>query len=657
MTSFSDLYSGPEPAFILHGNHTQNDHRINLRAGVLSMIYENGSLRYISAGGIELIRMICSSVRDRDWLTLEPVITGEKFDIKPDSFRIEYNCLYRSSEIEFSALYTIIGDPDSTLIFRFEGEALNTFEKSRIGFCILHPLEGNKGNPCLITHSDGSTETLEFSVFISPDQLFTDIKAMRWNIKGSECILNFSGEVFETEDQRNWTDASYKTYCTPLSVPYPVKVMKGEKISQRIGFRAEAAGAEKKADSEEIILTIDPLLSFDIPLIGIGHSTRQSPLTINETEILRNLAFNHYRADIYLFSAGWTREADLAAREAVALNYSLELALFFDNNFPRQIEEFTGWLATRKPAISVISILHKSQAVTPHELLNNASPKLKQILPDVMIACGTNANFAQLNRNVPEAAFADMLCYSIHPQEHASDNTTLVENLQAQACSVESARQFTHGKAIWISPVNLQRRFNANIENYETPVSGDRYPPQADSRIMSLFGACWTAGSLKYLGESGVKGITYFETAGERGIIQGDYDSRWPDHFKTKRGMIFPVYHLFSWLLNDRSFRLISCISTRPLEVDCLALSNGEQIKLSLVNFSSQEKKVDLRGVSGEIRFKRLNAESFFEAAADPGWIEKDWDSGFNPVEPIGLEPYSLNFIEGYIINHRSCTE
>lgn len=32
-------------------------------------------------------------------------------------------------------------------------------------------------------------------------------------------ISEFEGDVFEMEDQRNWTDASYKTYCTPWGCP------------------------------------------------------------------------------------------------------------------------------------------------------------------------------------------------------------------------------------------------------------------------------------------------------------------------------------------------------------------------------------------------------------------------------------------------------
>lgn len=36
------------------------------------------------------------------------------------------------------------------------------------------------------------------------------------------------------EDQRNWTDASYKTFCTPLHLPYPVRVRKGVRIDQAV---------------------------------------------------------------------------------------------------------------------------------------------------------------------------------------------------------------------------------------------------------------------------------------------------------------------------------------------------------------------------------------------------------------------------------------
>ena len=39
------------------------------------------------------------------------------------------------------------------------------------------------------------------------------------------------------EDQRNWTDASFKTYSTPLRIPYPVEVAPGQDPVQAVTMR------------------------------------------------------------------------------------------------------------------------------------------------------------------------------------------------------------------------------------------------------------------------------------------------------------------------------------------------------------------------------------------------------------------------------------
>ncbi len=40
------------------------------------------------------------------------------------------------------------------------------------------------------------------------------------------------GEVFEMEDQRNWTDASFKTYCRPLALPIPYRLEPSTPVRQ-----------------------------------------------------------------------------------------------------------------------------------------------------------------------------------------------------------------------------------------------------------------------------------------------------------------------------------------------------------------------------------------------------------------------------------------
>ena len=221
------------------GTSEEESARVPLKAGKLNMVYSNGTLRLISAGNNELIRMIYAAVRDREWLNVTPVIGDEKIIIREESFLITVKCLYQSPDINFSAGYSIEGKQDNSITISMEGVALEKFEKNRIGFCVLHPAESCAGRSCTIEHSDGSTEQSFFPEDISPDLVFRDIRSMTWLEDRIRCRIDFDGDIFETEDQRNWTDASFKTYSTPLSVPYPVTVDKNTRIYQKVIFRAE----------------------------------------------------------------------------------------------------------------------------------------------------------------------------------------------------------------------------------------------------------------------------------------------------------------------------------------------------------------------------------------------------------------------------------
>jgi hypothetical protein len=273
---------------------------------------------------------------------------------------------------------------------------------------------------------------------------------------------------------------------------------------------------------------------------------------------------------------------------------------------------------------------------------------IKKILPEIKAGAGTNANFAQVNRDRPSSPYMDNVSYSIHPQEHAGDNLTLVENLQAQASTVESAKNFSGGRGIWISPVNIQRRFNANTENFEQPAENDSFPPQIDSRLLSLFGACWIAGSIKYICESGAQGVTYLETVGERGIFQGDFPSRWPKEFPSKEGMIFPVYHVFGFIRGCKSYSVIKTESKETLAVESLMLSNGNDFKMILINFTSVDKIVIIDNVNKgrKLYIRQLNSETFEEAVTDTDWLINTPADVIYSNDKLLLKPFSISFID-----------
>ncbi|HUX97019.1 MAG TPA: hypothetical protein VMV47_14885 [Bacteroidales bacterium] len=633
------------------GGHIQKP-AVRVQAGTLSMLYENGSIRYISAGKNEIIRMVYSAVRDREWLSVKPVITSEWIERSSDSFRIEYKCNYITSEIEFAASYIIEGKPDNTITFILEGEAKSTFEKNRIGFCVLHPVEGLADKSCIITHTDGSIEPSSFPAYINPQQLFTDIRSMKWTRGELDCFIEFSGDIFETEDQRNWTDASFKTYSTPQSLPAPVKVNKGDLISQKVIFRAENPVRNFTQENGIINISLTTESSVPLPKIGVGRSTRNIPLEEDEIVVLRNIKFDHYRCNLYLFNPDWEQTADKSMEEALKLGYLLELALFFDDEYRNQSESFVRWIDKSGAVPGIILIFHKKNQVTPPYLEEYLVPVLRKAIPEVLISTGTNANFEQLNSDRPKDGDSDLICYSVHPQEHASDNITLIENLRAQAYTVESLRQFSGKRGIWVSPVNIQRRFNANIENYESHSADDSIPYQVDSRMMSLFGACWTAGSLKYIGESGVSGITYYETAGERGIFQGNIKTPWPDSFRSSPGKIFPAFHIFRWLLEDKSYNIISSSSSKPLNADVLALLNGSELKITIFNTGSENLTIRINGSYSGLTRICLETDIFEDSGTDPSWIKNGTWSAVAADNTLTLSPYSITFLQGTIQNH-----
>ena len=209
--------------------------QIPLRTRKFSCFFEpsTGFLRRVKTSGVEVIRSIYGAVRDKNWDTIEPRLKIERVEQGDDSFCLEFAAHHEDEPIRFSWKGVIEGR-GGVLEFRFDGRAQNSFLRNRIGLCTLHPIVECAGKACQVQHSDGSWEEGAFPLFISPHQPFKDILALSWN--PSERVhadIQFEGEVFEMEDQRNWTDASFKTYSTPLELPFPVELARGEEIRQR----------------------------------------------------------------------------------------------------------------------------------------------------------------------------------------------------------------------------------------------------------------------------------------------------------------------------------------------------------------------------------------------------------------------------------------
>jgi hypothetical protein len=200
------------------------------------MTFAAGGLRDIKVGGFEVVPHIYAAIRDENWDTVPGQLREVVSDVRADSFEVSFVSEHRQGEIDFSWRGRVVGSAAGTLEFSFSGTAMSTFRRNRIGFCVLHPAS-LAGVPYTAEHVDGTVSAGAFPTDIAPHQPVHKLRTLRHAAGlGAEVELRFGGDTFEMEDQRNWTDASYKTYCTPLAEPYPVTVRPGEQVEQRVAM-------------------------------------------------------------------------------------------------------------------------------------------------------------------------------------------------------------------------------------------------------------------------------------------------------------------------------------------------------------------------------------------------------------------------------------
>ena len=648
------------PRRVLHyGKDEPLPEQTRLRAGPLSMIFESGDLRYIRFDDHEILRRIYIAVRDHNWDTILPQLSNVQIERDDDAFRVTYDVENKHADVDFFWQGTITGAADGTITFSMDGEARSTFRRNRIGFCVLHPM-GCAGVPCRIEKVDGTVEESAYPISIAPQYLidgeikpvapFNNMRAVSYEVaSGVEAEVRFEGEVFEMEDQRNWTDASYKTYGTPLSHPFPVEVPAGTKISQRITLTLKTGG-ESRAETQDaatqpLTLEIASADSRPIPRIGLGTASHGEPLNAGELERLKLLNLSHLRADIDLTEPGYESTLRQVTDEARTLGVSLELALFLSDAAAEELRVFAEVVDRMKPPIGTYLIFHKTEASTSAQWVDLA----RRHLTDAKIGAGTNAYFTDLNRGHPPVEALDLVCYSINPQVHAFDNSSLIETLEAQAVTVESTRQFAGGLPIAVTPVTLLARFNPNATGPEPAPAPGELPTQVDVRQMSLFGANWTLGSIKYLSESGASSVTYYEMTGWRGVMETTGGSPLPEKFRSLPGAVFPLYHVLADVGEFSGGAVLTSKSSDPLKVEGIALRKNGKIRTLLANLTPESQQVRIQNLMGTVRVRRLDETNAQTAMISPEVFREEtgeFAQTTNGTLELNMLPYAIAQID-----------
>lgn len=580
----------PEQRIKAYGSPDQLPRQTVLKAGQLDLVYENGAVRWIRLGNTEVLRMIYSAVRDRNWGTIEPKIESETIEPGENSFNIHLKVRYQADPIHFVAEYRISGEKNKIRL-EMQGTAQSDFLKNRVGFCVLHPVTECAGKKAEVFHPDGSSSYFTFPEQIAAHQPVQNVQSVVWKPSPEiKATLNLSGDIFEMEDQRNWTDASYKTYCTPLGLPFPAQIQKGETVSQAIELIVEP-GNVQEFRANDFVFSWNPDQISRLPELGAAISSRKEILSLKEIDLLKELPAKHLRIELRPWQTDIRNTLEMASLESRLLAWPLFVILYLSDNYQAEYAQFAELCNELKTQVKYL--LPVGDDHLSFKAFRELEPQIRNDFPGIELGVGVNAYFAELNRNLPNIEKADFVNFTICPQVHAFDNASLVENLEAQAEVVKSAKRLFPGKPVFVSQVSLKQRFNVVATSVEPDPEPEMLSSSVDFRQQSVFAANWTLGSLKFLAQTGANLVTYYETVGWKGFIQGESGPECPEKFCAKANDIFPVYEAMKELSGFS--QVIHSESSHPLLFDGLVVKSDLETRLFLFSFSDEDMEIKIR--------------------------------------------------------------
>ena len=576
------------PLALVHGRDTPLPQLSWLTAGPLTMALDGIDLRYVKLGDLEVVRRIYVGVRDREWNTIPAVASELQVHDRPDSFDVRFTVSHTSEEIDFSWHGHIAGTPDGHIRYAMEGQGERDMLYNRIGFCVLQPWAEYVGRPFRGETPDGRI-TGSLPRLIAPQRfengffrpLFPSVSRLEVELaEGPLAIFEFEGDLFEMEDQRNWSDASFKTYSTPLALGIPHALKPGQAIAQTVIVHTEGEPAETPRPHRGRIEIGEPT-GARIPPVGLALDAGGPSEA--EAALLAALAPAHLRTDVHLADAAWPELLQRALAACARTGAALELALFVRPENAAALERLRDALAGAAVA-RVLVLPEGPEETTPPDLVTLVRGRLA--LAGVPFAGGTDMSFCQVNRTKPQADVVDGVFWPVNPQVHAFDDISLFETPEAQGEQVRAAKAFAGGKHILVGPVTFEPR------------------PSRDPRIASLLGAAWTLGSAKHLSEQGADAVTYFETTGPGGVLQ--------------EGEAVPLFHVLADVCSLRGAEVLACVSGRPLELSALAVRHDGRTTLLVANLTHRSHTVELAGVVEGATMRRLNEATAEQARVSP---------------------------------------
>lgn len=535
---------------------------LSIDTNLFSFLFSDGDLRKINIQGKEIIQRIYFAVRDEEWLNIEYVVKNFNSELSGTTAIYSYDLIFKKGKVDFTARLTIKIEHNQLVIEAF-GKASTNFMKNRIGLCIHLP-SSLKGTPCNVSHIDHTFTSTELPLLVSPHQPIKEISQIELQSDGFQVRIDFEGDIFEMEDQRNWTDASYKIYSTPLELPFPIEVKKGDLFHQKISvtvlpnvYTTTYSGNEDPKNTGQQM--------FPSPRLGTIIPGNLAGDMMNHFLERDTFPFSFLRIDFHLYNDSWEEDIRKTILFAKRMNIPVYAILYLDKQYNIEIETFKAFCTrySLQQLIQFIALLSSEKFVPADGELRYLISELRSFSPNIRLGTGTDANFAQLNRNVPFVKELDFISYSIQPQEHASDKLSITENIKGQYDTVKTAQSFGNEITIHITSLSFFRRFNANIEKVAPNNHIPNYPYAG-----SHFETGWFIGALHELIAAGADVITSVFYLTENSPLLTLFEklaNHPPEGFYSDCSTLPEKYTILSWKSKGKKYSAIANLTEEPI--------------------------------------------------------------------------------------------
>ena len=581
-----------------------------------------------------MIRAIAFLVRDENWGTFTPTLEDLRVDERADQFTVTYRATCKDQKRELVYDAKITGKADGSLSFEAVAEPKTDVLTNRTGFIVLHPVEGVAGQPGQgPPRRRPGGEQSRFPAAIDPMCPFQDIRALSHEVTpGTWVTCTMEGDTFEMEDQRNWSDASYKTYVRPLARPWPYTLPKGEKVAQAVRLtvsgKLPAAAAGEASGPARVTLGKE---SGRLPAIGLGVPAEEAAAALDNVALVKALGPKWLVCQVDLRQGHGRKELDLYRRlgEATGADIALEIVTTGGMDPAAELMPLAETVAAAgvKPAAIAVFPAQDLKSVLP----GSPWPKMpsfeeiyaaaRRAFPGVKLGGGMATYFTELNRKRPPAALLDYVTNTTCPAVHAADDRSVMETMEALPYQILSTRAFMGGTPYRIGPSQLACRENPyGKATTPNPDNGRVCLSRIDPRQRGMFNAAWTLAYIATFARGGIEAIALGAPTGPFGYIYRPTDFAQP-YFDGREGQaVYPAFHVLAGLAPLSGKPLIATEVSRKEAVEALAVRDGDKTVLWVANKSAMSLDVKLPASGGD--FVSIDATNFEGTIGKPDFFD-----------------------------------